>query len=73
MSNLKTAQFGTKQTPQQTLIDALENGSKAKIAIVVYLDESYYIHTSWSDGSLLKRLGMLEIAKLKMLDCAKEE
>jgi len=73
MNNLKTAQFGNKHAPEQTLIDALSVIEGTKIAVVVFLDKDDYVCTSWSDGSLLKRLGMMDIAKIRMMETAEEE
>lgn len=75
MNNLKTAAFGGKRTPQQSLIGAMEDDrfADAKIAVVVFLDADDGINTCWSDGSLLKRIGLLEFAKRRMIDLSIEE
>lgn len=65
-NNLETAQFGDKHTPDQTLIDAMNNLGDAKMVVVVVLDDEDYVRTSWSDGSLLKRMGMMDMAKTRM-------
>jgi len=73
MGELKTAAFGNRHTPRQLLIDALEKVEKAKMAVLIYVDENDYIISGWSDGSLLKRIGMLDVAKLRMIESGSED
>jgi len=67
MGNLRTTTFGNKRSPEQTLIHALSDVDGVKIAVVVFLDKNDYIQTGWSDGSMLKRIGMMDIAKQQMI------
>ena len=73
MANVETFPFGDRHTPKQTLLSCLSEVEDAKIAIVIYLDKDDYIETAWSDGSLLKRLGLLYMAADRMKDIAAEE
>jgi len=73
MSNLETAQFGNKHAPEQTLIDVLSNIDGAKVVVVVMLDKDDYVQTSWSDGSMLMRIGMMDVAKIRMLEAGQED
>jgi len=73
MSKVSTAAFGGKHTPRQVLIDALNHTDRFKCCVVVCLDDEDYVHTSWSDGSSLKRMGMMEVAKLRMFNAADEQ
>lgn len=68
--SVSTIPFGNKHTPDQVLIDAMN--TKAKMVVVVILDEHDCIEVAWSDGSVLKRLGMLEIAKIHMVEAISE-
>ena len=63
MGKLTTATFGNEiSTPQQMLIDAMEHADQDEIVIVVALDKKGEVHTSWSTGTSLTRLGMLTTA-----------
>lgn len=75
MSKVRTIAFGGKRTPEQALIGAMEDElfEGAKIAVVVFLDKDEGINTCWSDGSLLKRIGLLEFAKRRMIDISIEQ
>lgn len=73
--SISTAPFGGKTSPKQTIIDALELSEDVdvEIAVVVVLTkENKIVSTGWSDGSLLKRLGMLEMAKHQMIQASDE-
>jgi len=70
--NIRTAAFGNKHTPKQVLLDALNQSDDMKVCVVVHLDKDDYVITSWSDGSSLKRMGMMQAAALRMLDAAQE-
>ena len=72
-TNIRTAAFGNKHTPKQLLLDALNHADDMKICVVVQLDKDDYVLTSWSDGSSLKRMGMMQIAALRMMDATQEE
>ena len=65
--NISAPAFGGKRDPEQTLFDAMTHIREAKIAVVVYLDKDGFVNTGWSDGSMLKRLGMLDVAKHQMM------
>jgi len=73
VSGVHTAAFGGKRTPKHTIISALEDAEDAQLAIVVLLDKDGYVMSAWSDGSCLKRLGLLEIAKQRMVDTLRED
>lgn len=74
MSDLiETVAFGGRHTPTQVLIDALNNAETFKCCVVVYLDDEDYVQTTWSDGSMLMRIGMMDVAKLRMLDASEEQ
>ena len=71
--SISTAAFGGKHTPKQVLLDALEKTEDCQCLVVVYLDSNDYVMTSWSDGSMLQRMGMMDVAKLRMFDAAQDE
>lgn len=71
--SVETFAFGGKHTPEQVLVDVLNDGNEKKCLVVVYLDGDDYIQTAWSDGSMLGRMGMLDVAKLRMFDSAQED
>ena len=73
MSKVEVINFGNKRTPKQTVIDALNKMDDEQIAIVVFLSKDDYVNTAWSDGSQLKRIGMLEFAKNAMMNASFEE
>jgi hypothetical protein len=70
--NLATAAFGDKRNPKQLLIDALPKMGEAEVAMIVYRDQDGLVQTAWSDGPLTERVGLLEIAKLQMIESARE-
>ena len=72
-SNVQVAHFAGKRTPSQSVLDALGGLNDAKIAVLVFLDKDEQINTSWSDGSLLNRVGMLEFAKIRMIELSHED
>jgi len=61
--SVETAPFGGKLGSHQLVTSLIDEIKDSKIAIVVYLDQDEYVWTYWSDGSSLKRLGMLDMAK----------
>ncbi len=71
--NISVAAFGGNRTPRQALLNVLDLADDAKIAVVVILDKDDGVNTAWSDGSLLKRIGMLEFAKMRMMELACED
>lgn len=73
MNNVKTIAFGNRHTPKQVLIDAMDQAETAKLCVVVMLDADDYVQTAWADGSMLSRVGMLDAAKLRMIDAAQED
>ena len=72
MSNIKTIPFGNKHTPEQTLLDALNSAEDAECIVIVQMTKDGYVETSWSNGSLAMRLGMLDMAKVRMFDIGQE-
>ncbi len=73
MAKIATAAFGGKHTPRQVLLDALEDADTFKCCVLVCVDDEDYVNAGWSDGSMLKRMGMMDVAKLRMLDAAQED
>ncbi len=75
MSKVRVVAFGDNLTPRQAVITALESKymEGAEIAVVVFLGEDDSINTCWSSGSLLKRLGLLDFAKRRMIDLSIED
>lgn len=73
MNNVKTIPFGNRHSPKQVLIDAMEHADTAKMLVVVMLDGEDYVQTSWSDGSMLARVGMCDVAKGRMIEAAQED
>jgi len=65
--NIKTAAFGDKRTPTQVLISAQQDAENYDCVVVVVLDKDGYVDSAWSDGSALKRMGMLDVAKVRMM------
>lgn len=72
MGDLKTAAFGDRRNAKQTLIEALDFADGAKAAVVVLIHEDDTVAASWSDSSMLTRVGMCDVAKLQMIDAAYE-
>ena len=72
-AELKSAAFGGQITPTQLLADTVRLVGGAKCAVLVYLDDDGYIKTGWSDGSLAERLGLLDVAKHRMIVDATED
>lgn len=73
MTNIRVGAFGGKHTPRQLLLDTLNCTDNMQILVVSYLDQKGFIQTGWSTGDLTKRIGMLEISKLQMIELAKEQ
>ena len=73
MKNIRTGAFGNKHTPKQLLLDALNHADDMQVCVVVHLDKDDYVLTSWSDGSSLKRMGMMQVAALQMLNATQEK
>lgn len=66
--SVKVVAFGDKRNAQQTLLEAMNHvDSDTKMVVIVALDKDDAIHTAWSDGSLLKRLGLCDIVKDSMI------
>lgn len=72
-SNIRTAVFGGRHSPEQVLLDALNHAEHMQCCVVIYFDKDEFIQTSWSDGSMLQRMGMAQVAALRMLEVAQEE
>ncbi len=66
--SIKVVDFGGKLTPEQLLLRCMEHASRAKILCVVMLDEDDYILTGASDGSALKKLGLLDVFKDRLME-----
>ncbi len=64
---VKVVDFGGKLTPDQLLLRCMERSSTAKIVCVIMLTDDDYILTGASDGSALKKLGMIDYFKDKLL------
>lgn len=73
MSNVHVVPFGDRLTPQQLIAEALADADDAEIVVISFLGKDGDIRTSWSTGSLLKRLGLLDFCKLRMMDIATDE
>ena len=71
--SISTAAFGGKHTPKQVLLDALDHAGDFKCCVLVYVDQNDYVYTAWSDGSMLMRMGMMDVAKIRMLDAGQED
>lgn len=67
MGNIEVIAFNNKQNPEQVLIDSMEDAKDAKALVVVMLDKDDYILTGWSHGWSTQRIGLLEIAKHRMM------
>lgn len=65
--SIKVVDFGGKLTPDQLLLRCMEKSSTAKIVCVVMLDADDYILTGASDGSALKKLGMIDVFKDRLV------
>lgn len=70
---IKVVDFGGKLTPDQLLLRCMEKSSTAKIVCVVMLGEDDYVMTGASDGSCLKKIGMLEMFKDRLVRSMDEE
>jgi len=73
MSNVQAASFGKKITPQQTLIEALNNIEGVKVAVCVIIDKDDMVQTNWSSASMLMRMGMMDVAKTVMFEIGQED
>jgi hypothetical protein len=71
-AELKTAAFGEKVSPAQLLIDAMQHMEGAHMLVLVFIDKDDIICTAWSDGRVTERCGILDVAKARMIDSAKE-
>ncbi len=60
--SVETAAFGSKKSAKQVLIDAIQHSDDAQGLIIVMKDKDGYINSSWSDGSGLERIGLLQVA-----------
>ena len=65
--SIKVGDFGGKMTPDQLLLKCMEKSSTAKIVCVVMLGADNHIMTGASDGSCLKKLGMLELFRDRLI------
>lgn len=73
MTNIRIAAFGNKHAPKQILLEALNIVDDMKCCVVVQLDKDDFVVTSWSNGSMLARMGMMQVAALRMLDAAQDD
>lgn len=65
-TNVKSADFGTRSTPEQKLLKALEYADDIKSVIIVTRtigDADDDVHTLWSNEDYLTLVGMLDMAK----------
>ena len=65
--SIKVVDFGGKLTPDQLLLRCMEKSSTAKIVCVVMLGDDNYIMTGASDGSCLKKLGMIDVFRDRLI------
>jgi len=68
---LSTAAFGNKRNAKQLLIDALKHMDGADLCVLIWRSGDKLVETAWSDGNLTERVGMLEIAKVQMIENAR--
>lgn len=66
--SVETAPFGGKLGAHQLVTSLIDEIKESQIAIVVFLDKDDFVETYWSDGSSLKRLGMLDMAKRRIME-----
>lgn len=69
-AKIHVARFGGERTPKQAVVDILDKLDDAELAVVVILDKDGGIYTSWSDGCTVKKMGMLEFAKIRIMDAS---
>ena len=62
--------FGGKHTPEHILYHALNEKDDITTLVIILEKGEDKISIGWSDGVLLKRLGMCEAAKIEMLKAA---
>lgn len=72
-AKIHVARFGGERTPKQAVVDMLDKLDDAELAVVVVLDKDGGIYTSWSDGPAIQQMGMLEFAKIRIMDVAIEK
>lgn len=72
-AKLVTREFGGRHSPQQVLVDAMQYVDGAQCLVVAFIDKDGYICSSWSDSSVTTRLGVLDVAKHRMIDLSKEQ
>lgn len=64
---IEVVDFGGKLTPEQLLLRCMEKASTTKILCVIMLGEDDYIMTGASEGSCLKKIGMIEMFKDRLV------
>ncbi len=66
--SVKVVTFGDKRNAQQTLLEAMDHvDGDTKMIVICALGEDDEILTAWSDGSMLKRLGLCDVLKDSMI------
>lgn len=67
MSNVEVATFGAKRTPQQVLIDALNDAESYTDLVFVALDDKGDVVTGWAMGKVTTHLGLLAWAQQRIV------
>lgn len=67
-NNVKTLYNSGTYSTSQLYMDSKGDLEKAKLGVLVYLDEDNIIHTYWSAGSNLEKIGILEVARSRLVD-----
>lgn len=70
--SVETVAFGNRHTPEQILLDALQQTKHMKTIVLVYMDNDRYVHSAWSQGMSVERIGLLELAKLRQVELMQE-
>lgn len=73
MTKVKSAAFGGRKSPGQILADIYGDVQDADVCVITFRAKDGRIYTSWSDGLLTERIGLVEIAKAAMMDAMYED
>ena len=65
--------FGGKRTPRQVLAEAIGNADDIRVCVIIYCTNDDFIHTTWSDGDSLLRIGLMHHASQVMSETGDNE
>jgi len=68
-----TGKFGSELSPNQILINALEFADDMDCLVVAFTNKEGSISSGWSSSPVTSRLGLLDLAKLMMIESISNE